>query len=414
MLADADTHRNGVLPPTEERTAVQRHITARRQPGRRKRPLPAETAPRKSLRLNGHRSAERSGRPVALTQSSAATHELPPTPQVPLIACSFQPSAASVEALDISLTEFLQQNSLLPDQIEARFRALEDVRQIVRELFDNHAQAVCFGSLATNLMISRSDVDVTLLGLGSDTPALARKALAVIRDHLTTQTSHSVENLRFLSHATVPLLKFLLNGVPIDLCVGVTGGLTGLDFISRACRDLPLFHSLVLVLKTWKFHQDMCDTHHGYLGSFLLQLLIVAHLRLSPQYLSSPGHSLVTFFHFLAMWPWQTHAIHIRPDFEVTVAHRNDPCQTWNENETARYTVPFVTDPIDKHNNAARSCYKISIVQARSRMAYLQLVTHMKATDLGAIRGDPMQALMRPQTSSTPTPAYNKAPELVA
>ena len=90
---------------------------------------------------------------------------------------------------------------------------------------------------------------------------------------------------RFFSFATqVPIVKFTdkNTGISVDICINVKSGREAFGLINGFLEEHPSLRPLTLFLKYFLYYRDLNETYTGGIGSFVLQMMIISHLQVSP------------------------------------------------------------------------------------------------------------------------------------
>ena len=190
-------------------------------------------------------------------------------------------------ALHEDILDFWQAFQPTTQEATARAGLLERVRALVADLWPE-GEVKPFGSYATGLFLPSSDVDLVVLGLGLESKAERVAGLRQIAQALRRETSWRADELEVVEKAKVPIVKFVdaESGVAVDICLETRDGLASSNLARKAAQQFPAFKYLVLVLKRWLAQRGLGDTYHGGVGSFLLQLLVIATLQNPP---AAPG-----------------------------------------------------------------------------------------------------------------------------
>jgi non-canonical poly(A) RNA polymerase PAPD5/7 len=181
--------------------------------------------------------------------------------------------------------DFWQAFQPTQQEAEARAELLVRIRILVEELWPG-AEVKPFGSYATGLYLPSSDVDIVVFGMGLETKPSRVAGLEQLAQRLEA-AEWRVTELEVIGKAKVPIVKFIdvRSGVHVDICLEVRDGIQSSNLARKASTQFPAFKYLVLVLKRWLAQRGLADTYHGGVGSFLLQLLVIAALQHPP---SSP------------------------------------------------------------------------------------------------------------------------------
>ena len=181
--------------------------------------------------------------------------------------------------------DFWQAFQPTQQEAEARAELLVRIRTLVENLWPG-AEVKPFGSYATGLYLPSSDVDIVVFGMGLETKPSRVAGLEQLAQRLEA-AEWRVAELEVIGKAKVPIVKFIdsRSGVHVDICLEVRDGIQSSNLARKASAQFPAFKYLVLVLKRWLAQRGLADTYHGGVGSFLLQLLVIAALQHPP---SSP------------------------------------------------------------------------------------------------------------------------------
>ena len=185
-------------------------------------------------------------------------------------------------ALHEDVIDFWQAFQPTREEAEARAELLERIRALVNDLWPG-AEVKPFGSYATGLYLPSSDVDIVVFGMGLETKPSRVAGLEQLAQRLEA-AEWPVTELEVIGKAKVPIVKFVdaRSGVHVDICLEVRDGLQSSNLARKASTQFPAFKYLVLVLKQWLAQRGLADTYHGGVGSFLLQLLVIAALQHPP------------------------------------------------------------------------------------------------------------------------------------
>ena len=184
----------------------------------------------------------------------------------------------------------------------ARRGLVSRVRAVVVSVFPD-AQVKCFGSFDTGLYLPESDIDLVCLGTGVSSQKQKGRALHKLGDALR-RAPWAVTQMEVVDKARVPIVKFVdgESGVAVDICLEETTGLQSSALARKAAAKFPQYAPLVLFLKRWLNTRGLHDTYHGGVGSYLLQLMVIASLQHPPLDQRKPdlkgnlGAALVHFF----------------------------------------------------------------------------------------------------------------------
>jgi DNA polymerase sigma len=92
----------------------------------------------------------------------------------------------------------------------------------------------------------------------------------------------AVTYVEVIAKARIPIIKFTdkETGIKVDVCFDVEGGCETVAFVNAQQRLLPAMRPLTLVLKLFLSCRGLNEPFRGGIGGYLLQLMILSHLRL--------------------------------------------------------------------------------------------------------------------------------------
>ncbi|GAA97503.1 uncharacterized protein L969DRAFT_14156 [Mixia osmundae IAM 14324] len=189
----------------------------------------------------------------------------------------------SADVLNLSLGHTMSSASAL-----ARNRLVAKISSIVQDRFGAAYTAQAFGSHLTGLDNEHSDLDLTILdanfpfGVG---PEQLKKTgpiynLRKLEDILRRRGAQKVTVVR---HTLVPIIKFEMDGIKVDLNVNERLGIYNSKLIAEYCRISPIMRPLCVFVKFWSKRRELNDPA-GQAGkksfsSYALILLVIAYLQ---------------------------------------------------------------------------------------------------------------------------------------
>ncbi|KZT27626.1 Nucleotidyltransferase [Neolentinus lepideus HHB14362 ss-1] len=236
----------------------------------------------------------------------------------------------------LGMTQYENKEQRLHDEIVAYVKYCEptDQEATARKLVIDHIAGVIarrfgsckvelFGSVAQNLCLPDSDIDLVVLSSKIQRSDNLVKTLRQLRGELLrTKVSQTVE---VVSRARVPIVKMVtvksLGCFNVDVSFNNKDGTLVLSLVKRYIEAMPALRPLLLVLKTFLAHRDFNDAAHAGLGSFALTNMVISFLQLNPgkrpqQVLEKPmeneslGRLLLDFFYYYGYtFPYETHYI---------------------------------------------------------------------------------------------------------
>ncbi|CAM9282189.1 unnamed protein product [Discosporangium mesarthrocarpum] len=166
-----------------------------------------------------------------------------------------------------------------------RKTTLRFLEQVILETCGRQAQVKVFGSNLTGLLQPSSDIDAVVLNAKYD-------ALKIVGQAMHRRANRGeVDQVVVIGRARVPLVKFVHveTGKQVDICFNQQSGLETGGEAKKMMEDMPMVRPLVLVLKYFMGQRKLNETYHGGIGSFLLQLMVVALVQKCGRESFKPG-----------------------------------------------------------------------------------------------------------------------------
>ncbi|XP_057867690.2 uncharacterized protein LOC131074957 isoform X1 [Cryptomeria japonica] len=210
----------------------------------------------------------------------------------------------NMHALHSEIVQFahnVRPSDAVYQQVQA---AVECVRLEVKHCWPNKDIEV-YGSFATGLCISQSDIDVVVVGCQTALETTLEKegTLSLIRKLAKQLTGCSwCEGLYTIESAPIPVIKLncnptvvvssnegsCLEPIAIDITIGGRNGLTdknihsgvhAREFVLHKLHQFPSLVPLVLLLKSYLHHKGLNTVYFGGLSSYSLTLMLVFYLE---------------------------------------------------------------------------------------------------------------------------------------
>ena len=241
---------------------------------------------------------------------------------------------------------------------------LASIRRVVSARWAG-ASAELYGSRATGLALTSSDMDVVLLDLSCPPSGVGAALRSLMDDLLRDQgaaatggggaakgaapASTWVKSHKLVLSARIPVLKLQsTSGVPVDITIASSSHHTGLaarDLVLKFCQQAPQIVPLVLVLKTFLRSLNLNDPFTGGISSYCIVVLLHKYwfeTERAQWFSTHDGGQLL--FNFL-------YAFVLR--FEKQLTHVDDPL-----------TPPVIAEDgvtiLQPSENIMQSCYQIS------------------------------------------------------
>jgi len=259
-------------------------------------------------------------------------------------------------------------------ELGRRYTMADRVRSLAKETLGDDVRVVPFGSMVTGLLMPSSDIDIIVFTQEEDPLIPLRLLGQAIRQAWTKELTYwdVIENTR------VPLIKFTIGEVSFDICFNQEGGPKAASMMKKFMSALPPLRPLTFVLKYFLASRELNEAYSGGVGSFFLQLLIVAFLQSRERYLrhhgresnNSLGVLLLQFFRFYGLeFNSCTTAISVRYDgffFPKSHGHFYNP---------SKPRALAFEDPIATTHDIGLSSFRMAVVQRSFATAYRHLLT---------------------------------------
>ncbi|MES1915957.1 MAG: hypothetical protein MHM6MM_007830 [Cercozoa sp. M6MM] len=306
----------------------------------------------------------------------------------------------------------------------ARQAAFDRLESIVKSLWPE-ASVFSFGSFSTGLYLPASDVDTVVMGAPENALEQLSQAL---------QSGGFCAHLETVPSARIPLIKYvdgracqdfdehmsnsdhstgLGNGVHVDVCFGVDGGLESSRMVCDFMQHFSQLRPLVLLLKHLLACRGLAETFQGGVGSFLLQLLAMASIQNGPVRANARIATSVDYDLSLGSWLLQFLRVFgiefnyctlgIRSSNRVSrevsfyeKARQNfiDPARPW---------LLSITNPLEQTRDIGRNSFAIMRVREAFQHAYYQLVRPVRDPILSKTDGEAKETEAAAGESDAPT-----------
>ena len=253
--------------------------------GKRKRPEDKIISPNEShktdtkrARISTHESKNKETSPSSSVIFIGA-ESIDDTP------ASLHPVSPAFRRLTSEILEYDRDNSPSDQLTEIKLDYCEYlVHQVQRSIYN--PRFIVFGSSLNGFSTRSSDLDITLIVQGDElyTNPL-RKLYKCLRRH-----SSQIRNCQLIT-AKVPIVMFedVKYGLEIDISLNNHSGIRNTFLLRTYSRMDPRVRPLVVVVKEWAKHNNVCNSKSGLLSSYALNLMVLFFLQhaVSPQVLPS-------------------------------------------------------------------------------------------------------------------------------
>lgn len=343
------------------------------------------------------------------------------------------PQIHPLTALHNEIVSFLHLMEPLPSEIEQRQKLVERISETVKQHFDDDTRVEVFGSQTTGLFLPTSDIDVVIItndkkgqsqetkttknrkinetteptnggvesknesiaegGNGSDVESyqaslpqnspLQRFAKAIRQDW-----EGDLSYFETVEQTRIPLVKFThaTTNISIDVSFNQPTGPPAAQLMKRYLEALPPLRPLTFVLKYFLAARGLNEPYTGGVGSFMLQLLIVAFLQhrerdavnFQRPSVYNLGSLLLEFFEMYGMeFNYLTTGISVRYDgffFPKGAADRR--AIFWKPDRMAMLALE---NPLDPTQDVGQSSFRFQTVQRAFAVAYKLLLAYVTA-----------------------------------
>lgn len=269
----------------------------------------------------------------------------------------------------LDLVKYLEGQAKATDP--AREKILQSIRQAVSPL-----EVKLFGSYGAGLHLPWSDLDLMIVW--PDVPKPTQRQMTEIADKL--EAAGISTSIEVISKATVPIIKFVSDGFPVDICFNNDSGGTGMDFVLRIMDGNPAFRPLLLTLKYFLHTRLLNEPYYGGVGSFLLICMLASHFEMYPRSCNplpnvrfwtkaNLGMILLTF---LQTYGTQFNYVHTG----ISLRNGCHYFQKWEKTGFWDPSRPFmlsVENPLEPSKDVGKSSYDIMKVRAAFEWAFKEL-----------------------------------------
>lgn len=182
----------------------------------------------------------------------------------------------------------------LPTEIDQREKLVERIRATVLKHFGDSTKVDVFGSQATGLFLPTSDIDIVVTTNEDDKKIVDSDDKPNNDDNVATVTplqqfANAIQEdwldelcyFEVIEKTRVPLVKFrhAPTNIQIDVCFNQSSGPLAAKLMKSFLEALPPLRPLTFVLKYFLAARALNEPYSGGVGSYMLQLLIVAFLQ---------------------------------------------------------------------------------------------------------------------------------------
>lgn len=190
-----------------------------------------------------------------------------------------------VLGLDEEIWDFYRWLQPTREERMLRFDLVERLRHTLKSRFP-HCEVRFFGSLATDLLLPTSDVDLVVLGVQS-----LQSNLWIVRSLLSRNGFCHAPTV--IAHAKVPLVKFTdsTTGIDVDISFDHANGLSNTQIINAFATKYKTYRPLLVTLKFYLQQLAINEPYNGGLGSYSLSLMLASFLQMHPKTNNASGRT---------------------------------------------------------------------------------------------------------------------------
>ena len=145
-----------------------------------------------------------------------------------------------------------------------------------------NVRVILFGSVANGLAVkSSNDIDVSVECQISDGEKGEEEKASYIESIGKVLELDNVQDLLILSHARVPVVKFVYppTQTQVDITIKNTLACLNTRMIADYCKIDPRLAQLVHIVKHWAKKRNVNDPYKGTLSSYCYVLMCIFHLQ---------------------------------------------------------------------------------------------------------------------------------------
>jgi non-canonical poly(A) RNA polymerase PAPD5/7 len=283
-------------------------------------------------------------------------------------------------SLHNEIVDFVHLMEPMSEEIRQREKLIQEVKDVVQSLFGTSAEVQVFGSQATGLLLPTSDIDIVIITQTKAEPVEADEEhtweqsvstpLRIFADELQTTWIGRLSYLEAIENTRIPLVKFTdkKSNISVDVSFDQPSGPPAAVLMKTYLDAMPVLRPLTFVLKYFLAARALNEPYSGGVGSFMLQLLIVAFLqhreRLAFNYrkhtVYNLGLLLVEFFKFYGLdFNYFTTVISVRNDgFFFPKGERNEVfC------DDGRTNLLALENPLDPSSDVGKPSFRFQMVR---------------------------------------------------
>ena len=304
----------------------------------------------------------------------------------PWISRAYSPN---IIGLHQEIKDFYEYSKIKQEEIKVRNYVFMQIKEIILEKWPD-AEVYLFGSFLTGLSLPFADLDIVVFNPVKNIPFYNVQHM-LVKKGLT-----SLKNVKIISKATVPIIKFIHNQthLSVDLSFNCKDGPSAIHLINKYRQKYPALSKLLLVIKLFLHQRGLNFAYTGGISSYSLTLMMIAFFQQHPRANAKDenvnlGVLLLEFFELYGIvFNYKLLGIRIK-DGEGFANKNSLKCSRGN-NETGI----CIEDPLDCFNNPSKNCSRFSLIKNAFHNAYYLLTRKIKVSASNNNRGSILSDLI--------------------
>jgi hypothetical protein len=179
---------------------------------------------------------------------------------------------------------------------------------IYRALEKKLIKVTVYGSLPLRTFLPEGDIDITVITSPEDS---CNPYLILSKIKFQFLQEFEIKSVQEIS-AEVPLLKFKVFEINVDVSINQIGGVRTLIFLEEICRLFPkhLMKKSIILSKAWgTYYSRIMGAINGLLTTYALEVLIVFILNTFPESRTTPLQVLAFLIDYFSGFDWENNII---------------------------------------------------------------------------------------------------------
>ena len=175
--------------------------------------------------------------------------------------------------LESQLTLFAESQKITKPLIQRRNGIIKHLRKILTNKFTN-SKLSSFGSFESGLSLSNGDIDLCLEFDGESPKKVLNKIARMLNQD-------SMKNVKLITNAKVPIVKFIdsQSMIPVDISVNNSLSVYNTELLRRYCDVDPRVKPFILAIKYWARNRGVCEPTSGTFSSYAWTLIAINALQ---------------------------------------------------------------------------------------------------------------------------------------